>query len=187
MAAQANLKSAAITNLDANPIVRATAGQEGGLTQVFDVVGVVGPTTTGATTGGVLRAVRIPSNAIVRQIHVAQQAATVTASFDVGLYYSDSSTDGTAVGNVGLIVGTGSDSMFAAALDTHAATQWTDTTFGAPTKYAATDAVNPIWKAAGTTLTADPGGFFDVTLTNKATISGAATLCVRVQYVLAAS
>lgn len=187
MAAQANLKSTAITNLDATPPVRATAGNEGGLTKLFDVVGIVGPTTSGATTGGVLRAVRIPSNAIVRSVQVAQQAGTTTASFDIGLYYSDA-VDGTSSLNQAAAA---DDNCFGSGVDTHALTTWTEEAFGAGT-YKVTDAVNPIWKlstlvdGASNALTADPGGFFDVTLTNKATISGAATVAVRVQYVIAA-
>ncbi len=185
MAAQANLKSTAITNLDASPSVRPTAGQAGGLSAKYVVTDVVGPTTDAATTGGILRCCRIPSNAIVKRVQICQKAATTTANFDIGLDYSDASLDGTTPGN--FVAGTPlNDDMFAAAVDTHALTGWTDETF-ANADYLPTDTVNPIWKAAGTGLTADPGGFFDIILTNRATISGAATLVVAVEYTIAAT
>jgi hypothetical protein len=184
MAAQVALKSAAITNYDARPPFRPTSGQEGGGSHIIDAVGIVGPTTDGATTGGILRAVRIPSNAIVRSVEVCQKAATTTASFDIGLDYSDSLNDGTVQGNY--VAGTPlNDDFFAAAVDTHALVEFTDETFQ-NADYLPTDSVNPVWQASGTGLTSDPGGFFDVILTNRATISGAATLCVRVRFVLAA-
>lgn len=184
MAAQANLKSAAITSMDATPPVRPSAGREGGATREHVVVGIVGPTTDGATTGGVLRAVRIPSNAHVKSVMVAQAAATTTAAFDVGLYYSDSTSDGTVAANQGLAADA---DCFATNVATNALIAWTEEAFEATT-YKVTDTVNPIWQlstvrdGAGNAITTDPGGFFDVCLVNTATISGAATLAVMVRY-----
>ena len=183
MAAQANLKSTAITHWDAQPIVAPTAGADGGAGLLYEVVGIAGPTTDGATTGGILRMVRVPSNAIIRRIYVVQKAATTTASFKVGFYYSDSATDGTGFLNTGLVV---HDDFFNASLDTHALTAWTDTTFLNTSGYLPTDSVLPLWNATNSGLTSDPGGKFDLTMTNTATISGAATLLMRVQFVIAA-
>lgn len=187
MAAQGNLKSTAITNWDARPIVRPTAGQEGGASVLYDITGKVGPTTDTATTGGILRAVRIPSNAIIKQVLLTQVAATTTATFDVGIDYSDSTTDGTTPGNY--VAGTPlNDDIFAAAYDSHAspAAGWVDVTF-LNSDYTPAETILPIWQAAGTGLTADPGGYFDVILTNRATISGAATVLVRVIFTIAAN
>lgn len=187
MAAQANLKSAAITNLDATPPVRPSAGREGGVDRLYTVVGKAGPTTDAATTGGILRMVRIPSNACVKSIMYAQDADTTTASFDCGLYFSDAA-DGTSVSNQGLV----SDAdCFATAVDTHAVHSWTEIAFEATT-YKPSDTLNPIWQlsslvdGAGNAMTTDPGGFFDIVLVNKATISGAATLLLKVEYSLPA-
>lgn len=183
MTAQANLKSTAITNLDAKPPVRPTAGQEGGTSVLYDVVGIAGPTTDGATTGGYLSMVRIPSNAIVRSVQLVQKAATTTANFDIDLWYSDSTSDGTTALNQNTVVVA---QFFGANIDTHALTVWTEKAFANTSGYLPTDTVLPIWKAANSTLTSDPGGFFDIRLKNVATISGAATLLMRVQYVIAA-
>lgn len=179
MAAQADLKSAAITALDATPPRRPTAGAEGGTTQLFDVVGIVGPTTHGATTGGVLRAVRVPSNAILRSIQLAQVAATTTASFDVGAYYS-TGNDGTTAANSGAVIDA---DYFATAVNTAALITWTEVMFEATT-VTIDKTVVPLWSALG--LSSDPGGYIDIVLVNKATIDGAATLAVRVQFVIAA-
>src|SRR5690348_1949756 len=130
MAAQGNLKSTAITNLDANPVVRPTAGQDGGGAPLFDITGKVGPTTDGATTGGILRVVRIPSNAIIKQVLLTQVAATTTATFDVGIDYSDAASDFAAAKNY--VAGTPlNDDIFAASYDSHAspAAGWVDVTF----------------------------------------------------------
>lgn len=187
MAAQGNLKGASITNMDATPPVRPTAGNEGGHSYLYDVVGQVGPTTDAATTGGILRAVRVPSNAIIRSIMVAQTAATTTATFDIGLYYSDSTSDGTTVVNQGAAADA---DCFATAVDTHLLVAWTEEAFEAGT-YKVSDTVNPIWKLStvrdggGNAITVNPGGFFDICFVNTATISGAATLLMRVQYVIA--
>lgn len=177
MPAQANLKSAAITSLDATPIVAPTAGKEGGAGRANNIVGIVGPTTDGATTGGVLRAVRVKSNVKVRSIKIAQVAATTTASFDMGLYYSDSTTDGTSYVNIGDVIDA---DRFATGVDTHALTSWTEEAFEAGT-FTVASTVKELWDAAG--LSSDPGGYFDICLTNTATIADPATLAVMVEYV----
>lgn len=179
MTTQPDLKSAAITNLDLRPSVRPTAGQEGGGSILYDIVGIAGPTTDGDTTGGVLRMVRLPSNAIVRDILIGQVAATTTASFDVGAYYSDGN-DGTTAANSGLVIDA---DFFATAIDTHALIVWTSVMTDATTVTLA-NTVQPLWQALG--VASDPGGYIDIVAVNKATISGAATLCMRVQYVIAA-
>lgn len=181
MTTQPNLKSTAITNLDATPPVRPSAGREGGVAYLYEAIGVVGPTTDGDTTGGVLRAVRVPSNACIRSVQVAQQAATTTATFDIGLYYSDAN-DGTTASNQG---NAADADCFATNVDTHALVAWTEEAFEAGT-FKVTDTVNPIWQLSSLSLTTDPGGFFDICFVNTATISGAATLAMKVQYTLPA-
>lgn len=186
MAAQGNLKSAAITNLDATPALRPTAGHDGGQAPLFDITGKVGPTTDTATSGGILRVVRIPSNAIIKQVLLTQVAATTTATFDVGIDYSDNAADYAAAKNI--VAGTPlNDDIFAAAYDSHAspAAGWVDVTF-LNSDYTPAETILPIWQAAGTGLTADPGCEMDIILTNRATISGAATVMVRVLFTIAA-
>lgn len=186
MAAQGNLKSTAITNFDATPPVRPTAGAEGGHSTLYDVVGIAGPTTDAATTGGVLRMVRLPSNAIVRAVYYTQRAATTTATFSFGLYYSDAASDGTSPGNVAATATAIMSTLWGSSIDTHAAVTWVDTTFANTSGFLPIDTVLPVWHATNSTLTYDPGGFVDIGALNTATISGAATLLLRVQFVIAA-
>lgn len=185
MAAQGNLKSTAITNLDATPPVRPTAGGEGGSSVLYSIIGIAGPTTDAATTGGVLRMVRLPSNAIVQKVSYCQKAATTTANFSFGIYYSDTA-DGTTPPNVAGTATAIMSTLFGSAIDTHAATTWVDTTFANTSGFLPTDTVLPLWHAANSTLTTDPGGFIDICALNTATISGAATLLLRVEYVILA-
>lgn len=185
MAAQGNLKSTAITNLDATPPVRATAGKEGGGSIMYTIIGIAGPTTDAATTGGVLRMVRLPSNAIVRKVSYCQKAATTTAAFSFGIYYSDTA-DGTSATNVAATATAIMSTYFGSAIDTHAAVTWVDTTFANTSGFLPTDTVLPLWNGANSTLTSDPGGFIDICALNTATISGAATLLLKVEYSIAA-
>ncbi len=185
MPAQGNLKSAAITNLDATPPVRTTAGAEGSPSIMYSIIGKAGPTTDAATTGGVLRLVRLPSNAIVRKVSYVQLAATTTATFSFGIYYSDTA-DGTSASNV---AGTATAIMatyFGSSVDTHAGTTWVDTTFANTSGFTPADTVKPLWNGTNSTLTSDPGGFIDICALNTATISGAATLFLKVEYCIAA-
>lgn len=185
MTAQPSLKSQSITNLDAAPVARPTAGQRGGLARLFDVVDYAGPTTDAYTTGGVLRIIRVPSNAIIRAVYYCQKAATTTANFSFGLYYSDTA-DGTSGSNVAGATTAILSTMWGSAIDTHAAVTWVDTTFANTSGFLPIDATLPLWNATNSTLTSDPGGFFDIGALNTATISGAATLLLRVQYVVMA-
>jgi hypothetical protein len=172
--------------LDAKPSVRPTAGQGGGTSILYDITEKIGPTTDSDTTGGVLRVIRLPSNAVIKQVLLTQVAATTTATFDVGIDYSDDPNDIAA--NQHYVAGTAlNDDIFAAAYDSHAspAAGWVDVTF-LNSDYTPAETILPIWQAAGTSLTSDPGCMFDIVLTNRATISGAATVMVRVLYTIAA-
>jgi hypothetical protein len=125
--------------------------------------------------------VRVPSNAIIRAVYYCQKAATTTANFSFGLYYSDAN-DGTTAANVAAAGTAILSTMWGSAIDTHAAVTWVDTTFANTSGFLPTDTVLPLWNAANSTLTADPGGFFDICALNTATINGAATLLLRVQW-----
>ncbi len=92
------LKSGVITNLDATPIVRSSfAVSAGGLIRY---VGTVTPAASQATTD-LIRIVRIPSNLCVQRVAVILDTAVTTLTGNVGLWYSDSTTDGTNIGNAG--------------------------------------------------------------------------------------
>src|SRR5258708_4955211 len=87
------LKSASITTLDATipPSVNTTGkGSKGRLTSVSDTILPV----TGKTAPSFYKIVRIPSQAVVKHVLV-QAAAATDFDADIGLYFSDSTIDGT--------------------------------------------------------------------------------------------
>src|SRR5258708_7026279 len=93
------IKSGVITNLDASPIVRPSVGQVGGGVQRY--ISTATPAASQATSD-LIRMVRIPSNAIVQKVALLFDTAPGSsgAILDIGLWYSDSSTDGTGTTNV---------------------------------------------------------------------------------------
>ena len=184
MAAQANLKSTSITNLDASPRVANTSG-DGAVARLLSVNDVLPAMTTAGTAGGIMRAVRIPSNCYVKEVYWRVQTTVTTADCDVGLYYSDVA-DGTSATNVAAS-GTAIDAdFFAAALDVKTASilGWTACTFESAV-YTAAKMMQPIWQAAG--VSSDPKGFFDVCFTNTSTTDGAPILSMRVDYTMHAA
>lgn len=179
MAVQPNLKSTGVTNLAATPRVANTAGKgaPGRLVSVNDVLPAM---TTAGTAGGIMRVVRVPSDCIIKGVYWMNAATVTTVDCDVGLYYSDTA-DGTSSTNVAG-AGTAIDADFfasAVAMET-LKTAWQDVTFESGV-YTAAKANKELWDAAG--LTTDPGGFFDIALTNTSTTSGAPVLSLRVDYV----
>ena len=120
------LKSTQITNLDANPPVRATAGLGGG-GQLLSVYGQLTP-TTGVTTGSTYRFVRLPSNCSVKHVICDYSGTITTFTGDVTLYYSDLAID--EVGSSQLDTGVVNSLSTTAALFAHAlalGSQTTDT------------------------------------------------------------
>lgn len=87
-----------LANLDSTPVVRASPGR--GLGRLLTLQATITPTASQAVS--VLnRMIRIPSNSIVRRVAVLLDAAATTLNADVGLWYSDSTTDGTSLVNAG--------------------------------------------------------------------------------------
>ncbi len=181
MTVQPNLLSTAITSLNATPAVRSTAGK-GGVGPLLTVVGTTAALTTGNTAGGVLRMVRLPSNAMVQEVSWAVAAATTTFDCDVGVYYSNA-YDGTTAAHVAAADTAIDADRFGSAIDMHSVstTGWTHCTFEANI-FTPVMCTQPLWQASG--LTSDPGGFIDICFTNTTTTSGAPVPSCRVDYVL---
>jgi hypothetical protein len=182
MPAQANLLSPAITNLNANPAVRTSAGF-GGAGVLRSIVGSTAALTTGATAGGILRMVRLPSNAMVQAVFWAVTASVTTFDADVGVYYSNAN-DGTSATNVAAADTAIDADRFASAVDMKTIqTGWTQITFEAGTFLPAMT-LQPLWQASG--LSSDPGGFLDICFTNTSTTSGAPVPWCKVDYIMPA-
>jgi hypothetical protein len=194
-----SVKSSVITNLDASPLVRASAGQ-GAPGRLIRTVGLaVAPINM--ATSNMLRLVRIPSNCIVLCVRLMLDTAPSTSlTGAVGLWYSDSTTDGTSVINQGNLTAISSAFFLPATV----ITTWntpsgvaTVTSTGAPIditfanaggaytdgQYIPSNATKPIWQAVATSLalqTTPVGAFTNSAIdTHFQTASAGASVYVR--------
>lgn len=212
MAAE-NKQSTQIAILDGYPFTgvsggsgtgRVTTGQ-GGVGTLIQQEGYVTP-TTGSTTGSYYQFVRVPRNAIIKDIRVAVQGTSVTTFVaDVTIGVSDSTTDGTqpslqvvpsgltttanafianpAATTTGL---TGTAALFTHGLILSAAVVGTvyDVTWGNTTNSGAGTGNGGNFSFANSQqplwqaagYTSDPGGFFDIVLYETSTESESAAV-----------
>ncbi len=160
------LKSGAVTNLDASPMVVNSSGI-GGLSRLHAINGSV-TATTAKTTGSTYQLVRVRSNAIVKHLDVKLDAAVTTFTADFGCYYSTGSADGTLAANAGSAVNSTSGSqLFGAAVALASQVTFIDLA----QNLTAAKLDKELWDACG--LSTDPGGFFDIVATTTTTTSGA--------------
>ena len=150
------LKSTSITNLDADPIVqsRAVKGALGVLRMVNGHLTVSASMAAGST----YKLVRVPSNAVVKQV-LFESEAQGAGKFNLSVYYSDSTTDGTQPSKQGVIVPTTGDQFFASDIDCASAVTLGDKT-NESGNYTLDKRNKELWDALG--LTSDPGGYFDI-------------------------
>lgn len=175
------LSSGSITNLDASPVVRNTAGNGASAFEKSEV-DYVTPTAAGLVDiGSKYKVIRLPFFCKLQALRLNADAAldsgTPTLAFDVGAYYSDSTTDGTPSALQGTAI---SVNAFAAALLFTTSFQEVNAlgSFGVAKRQ------QPLWQALG--LSSDPGGFVDVVVAVHTAASAAAAshpLSVKAEYV----
>jgi hypothetical protein len=181
------LKSASITTRDgatanppANTQVTDGAGAPGYLKSISDYVATV----SGDTTTSTYKFVRVPSDAIIKKVLFSAQAMS-GGKIDLSVYYSDSTQDGTAPANQGLIVPSTGAAFFSGDIDCSSAVAQTDKTFANAASAGAYNQtlVNlPLWDALG--LTSNPGGFFDIVgVCTTTAITTGAPMALQVDYV----
>lgn len=167
------IKSAPIINLDATPAVPNTEG-EGATARLKQVQGFVTASAAASIASKYLLA-RIPSNAKVKDVILESEAQAAGAT-DVGLYYSDSTIDGTSASLQGTVI---SAAFFGSAVSLAAASR--ASIVNESGTYTLDKRNQPIWQAAG--LASDPGGFFDVVATlTTAITTGTGKLGAEVLY-----
>lgn len=173
------LKSAPITNLDLVPPVLNTTG-EGGPGHLRSVGGYVTVSASMAA-ASTYRLVRLPSNAKVKQV-LFESEAQGAGAFNLSVYYSDSTLDGTQPVNQGVIVPTTGDQFFASDIDCSSAVPQGDKT-NESGNYPLSLRNKPLWAALG--LTSDPGGCLDIVAVvhTTAVTTGTGRLGVCVNYV----
>lgn len=178
-----HLKSPAITNLDATPVVPQSTGEgsPGYLREVSGFVTAVAADAAGST----YQLVRVPTNAKVKALNLWNEAQGA-GKVQIGLYYSDSTVDGTPPANQGLVVPTNGVDFFASDVDLTSDVNGVDELF----QNKATSGRNnlslintPLWSAVG--LTSDPGGYFDIVATvhTTAITTGTGRIGVTAKYV----
>jgi len=183
MAQVSLLKSAPITNLDATPFIQNNAGV-GAPGSLISASATIIPIAADEVTS-VYQMVRVPSNAILKHVWFTGQAQGA-GTYDCSVYFSDSTTDGTAEANQGLVVPTTGATFIADAIVNAAAVAQTEVLGYGGTAAGWTPAMinEKLWVALG--LTADPGGFFDICLvvTDTAVTTGTGKVALAVEYVV---
>ena len=170
------LKSTVITNLDANPVTRNTAG-EGAHGSMYSVSGFATVSASMAA-GSTYRLVRVPSNAKMQSLLFESQAQGA-GKFQLGIYPSDSATDGTNAA----APGTATDvKFFSDDIDCASAVVPTEKIFGTGGSNTPDKRNKQLWDAAG--LSTDPGGFFDIVATVHTTdvTTGTGKIWVQARY-----
>jgi hypothetical protein len=206
------VKSASITNLDAEPLLPANAGQ-GSTGRVVEVDDYCTATAAGLqSSGSYYKIVRIPTAAIVKGVNLFFDAGpnlNGNLSLDLNLIFSDSTDDGTPTYLQGLIptsANTGGTTTIASYSSPNkifgaiykpgagaGAIGPTDFVFsGLGANYALTGGFQnlPLWQIFGFTdgrgYNADPGGWFDlmVYVLTGATTGGACNIYAKVSYTI---
>lgn len=169
---QENLKSGAVTNLDASPVTRMARGEGGDATLIVRD-GSVTP-STGLLSTSTYRLARLRNDEILKHAYIKGDSTSNTFTVNVGFYYSDSTTDGTLPANQGAQL----NSTFV----TSGLVLANQTTFLDLCNFmTAANLDKPLWSALG--LTATTGGYFDLTLFNTTTNSTTTTYYVETQSV----
>ena len=174
------LKSTSITALDTVPVVPPStgAGAPGFLRSVGDYVTIPASASVNST----FKLARVPSNAKIKEI-VFESEAQTAGKFDISVYYSSSTVDGTQPSLQGLIVPSTGAAFFASAIDcASAVVQGLQT--NESTNYTLAKRNQPLWQALG--LSTDPGGFFDIVAVcvTTAVTTGTGKLGLQVMYVV---
>lgn len=174
------LKSPTITDLDASPVVRNSAGKKA--PGVLQWIGGYVTVSASMAAGSTYRLARVPSNAVVKQL-LFESEAQGAGKFNLSVYYSDSPTDGTQPSLQGVIVPTTGDQFFASDIDCASAVVQGDKT-NESGNYTLAKRDQPLWQALA--LTSDPGGYLDIVAVVHTTdvTTGTGKLGVGVLYIV---
>ena len=153
-----NYKSTSITNSDTAPATFNTAGLGG--SAKFKVSTDYVTTGSADSATSTYRMIRLPSNAVVKQI-LCEAAAMSAGKFKLSVYYSDSVSDAGISGLNSGAVSTAGDQLFIATdgLVATSAVALADYT-NSSGNYTINLRNTELWSCCG--LTTDPGGFFDL-------------------------
>lgn len=176
-----HLKSTSITNLDASPIVANTQGSGAGA-YTKTSIDFATPVAANLVAGSTYQMVRLPFTAKVQWISLDADAAldtnaAPTLTFNVGAFFSDSTTDGTPAASQGTVINA---TAFASAVVVGRATALANVY--ALGGFAVAKRQQPLWQALG--QASNPGGFVDIVLQvqGPAATGASANIGITVEY-----
>ena len=186
-----NLKSLAITNLDAIPVIPNTIG-EGAPGYVTVIDGSVSPVSADDNTS-TYRMLRFPTSAKVKDLKIWSTVLTAFAA-DIDIAFSSSTVDGTPpalAGGIVQITGPVDNKLFGAAktLFVASATFPLITTVTDPFQGTFTAPMMdiPMWQnlvtLGATQFSADPGGYFDILVRCTTAVTTGGILIAKMEYV----
>lgn len=188
-----HVKSAAITNLDANPPLRATTGA--GAVGVTKTVEAYATPTASAAIDSTVALVRVPWSSIVKEIIFDSKAQDTTGMFDIGVYHASDMSNAASKATLLAADAVDQDLFTITALDAGGNAVHAQLVPGGGFRITtATPAIDentvwtrafantPLWLAAG--LLADPGGNADIVATVTEAPGAATTpIFISVKYV----
>ena len=189
MAQTSHLKSTAVTNLDATPVVTSTAGE--GLSGRARAVGGYVTAVAADAALTTYQLARVPTTAKVKEV-LFESEAQGAGKVQLGVYFSTSLTDGTSASNQNsdgspkVVTSSGSTSQvnfFSGDIDCASAVTQAAYTYSGTALNTLDLRQKKLWDACG--LTSDPGGYFDVVATvhTTAVTTGTGKLGITVIYV----
>lgn len=161
-----NLKSAAITNATAVPLVKTNSNVGAG--RLMEACGTIAPAAA-AEAASTYRFCRVPSNARISQVMISAADFTTAGAVDIGIYQTAE--------NGGAVVDA---DLFASAFDLSGGPfSNSDQTFESG-QYSLVEAEKMLWEVLG--LSADPCREYDVAATVTTQFNGGQTMHLKVRY-----
>lgn len=179
MAQVETIKSLAISNRDASPVVPTSASIAGGLLRSAE-----GDVVTGATDsiGSYYPMVSVPSNARVETVKVATAAQGTSCTANVGVFVpTQTNPNLTALSSAYIGAAAINASFFASAYSIAGASGYTDVTNQSTTNTIAKQG-QELWQALG--LASDPGCMLDIGIQLAAATVAGGALGLKVAYAL---
>lgn len=182
-----HVKSTPITNLDATPVVKSTTGQ-GAAGMLKEVNSGLVTVTASSSIDSTYQMVRVPSDAVIKELIAHLGAHTTTGQIDIGVYYATDDSNQLSEASLAAADAIDQDLFTISVLDVDDQAVYAQLVPGGGlrvsgstpaidenTVWTRAHANQPLWQVLG--LSSDPGGNFDICFTYVEAV-GAATAVV---------
>jgi hypothetical protein len=181
-----NLKSTSVTNLD-NLLTNSTGQGGSGVRRTINDHAV---SSAAANVGSTYRLVRIPTNAVIKQVILNAAAQGATGAIDIDIAFDDSPAESAGyqsfAGGIVQLSGPVDNKLFGSAVAITSAQKQIDITF--QNTYTTALMNVPLWNVlttlGATQFTADPGGFFDIVCKATAVLANGGDISIQVDFVV---